>query len=224
MNKPNNHVIRGIYTIIDTSIIPINKVDKTARMILKGGGRIIQLRAKGHQPKDTLDAAERLKKIVSASGGTFLVNDRLDIALLSKADGVHLGQDDIPCHTAREISGKDFIIGISTHNMEEAATALKDGADYIGFGPIFSTPTKSEAAEPRGVEQLKELISEIDIPTVAIGGINDKNIEDVFDTGASAVAMVSNILNSKDICAKVKRLVSVAGSKNILPKRARSEI
>ena len=125
---------------------------------------------------------------------TFIVNDYIDIALAVGADGVHLGQEDMPVHEARKLMGRKKIIGISTHNLRQAINASEAGADYIGFGPMFHTNTK-EAGSPRGIRQLNQISSRIKIPIVAIGGITWENINEVLDAGAENVAVASGILS-----------------------------
>jgi thiamine-phosphate diphosphorylase len=138
---------------------------------------------------------------------TLIVNDHPDIALAADADGVHLGQDDLPVKEARKIMGKNRIIGISTHTVEQARDADRDGADYIGFGPVFHTTTK-DAGRPKGIEMLREIKRQVRIPVVAIGGITTENIRPVLEAGADAVAVASAMLRG-DIEENTKRFLEI---------------
>ena len=134
---------------------------------------------------------------------TFIMNDYIDIALAVDADGVHLGQEDMPVKEARKIMGRKRIIGISTHTLRQATEAQDSGADYIGFGPMFHTTTK-DAGRPKGIKSLREIRRHVNIPVVAIGGITWENINEILNTGADAAAVASGIL-SGDIKANLKK-------------------
>lgn len=206
--KKTPNKIRGLYAIIDTSLIALSEAEKTAVEILEGGAKIIQLRAKDAPTGPMLEAARKIRALTVSYGALFMVNDRVDVALLSRADGVHLGNEDIPAEDARKLLGKNSIIGISTHTRHEALEARKRGADYISFGPVFATKTKKDALSPRGLKALKQAIEAVSIPVVAIGGINEKNLSDVLACGVDATAIISDILTSKDIGAKVTRIIA----------------
>lgn len=163
-------------------------------VVLSAGVRCIQYREKDKARRDIYREALILRKLTDKFGAAFIVNDYTDIALAVDADGVHLGQEDLPLKEARRILGKRKIIGVSTHSTEEAIAAEAGGADYIGFGPIFHTKTK-DAGKPKGVTALKEIKKLIKIPVVAIGGIKAENLESVIDSGADAVAVSSGILS-----------------------------
>jgi len=162
---------------------------KIAREACEGGAKVVQYRDKNSQPKEMLKIADRIRKITKEFDSIFIVNDFIDIALMSGADGVHLGQDDVPLKRAREITPDGFIIGISTHSLEQALEAEKAGADYIGIGPVFATPTKENYA-PIGFSVVKEVIRKVNIPVVAIGGIDIDNIAELVEIGVQNVAMV----------------------------------
>ncbi len=202
--------MKGLYTILDTAFIEPSKATEVALKMVEGGARIIQLRAKGLPSREIFHLARDLR-VALPDDCTLIINDRPDIALLAGAEGVHLGQDDLPCHVARRLLGRDMIIGISTHNLTEALEAEREGADYVAFGPVFETKTKRDAERPKGLKALKEIKEALSIPVIAIGGINEGNIKDVLETGVDGVAMVSDILTSEDITGKVERLVSLAG-------------
>jgi len=162
---------------------------KIARQACEGGARIIQYRDKSSSGKDMLRIADKIRAITKKFNSLFIVNDFIDIALISGADGVHLGQDDVPLARAREITPDGFIIGVSTHSLEQAREAEKKGADYIGIGPVFATPTK-EKYDPIGLSTVKEVFRNVNIPLVAIGGINLKNLGELIEIGVGNIAMV----------------------------------
>ena len=173
--------------------------------VLRGGVRWVQYRDKVRSRREIYEEAIRLRKITKDYNAMFIVNDYTDIAYSVNADGVHLGQNDLPLKEARRIIGKKKIIGISTHDLEQAIEAERDGADYIGFGPVFQTMTK-DAGEPKGIDMLREVKAKVKIPVVAIGGINLENIMSVLNTRIDAVAVASAILNG-DIERNVRRFM-----------------
>lgn len=200
--------IKGLYAIMDTTYISPVDIGPVAEKALRGGVRLLQLRAKGLSSGPALNASRTLRRLTLDHGAAFIVNDRVDIAVISGADGVHLGQDDIPLPEARSLLGEGSIIGVSTHDPEEATSAEKDGADYISFGPIFPTKTKTDAQTPRGMEYLSVIRKTVSIPIVAIGGITCENAEAVLRAGADSVAVISDILLSDDITGRVSQIIS----------------
>jgi thiamine-phosphate pyrophosphorylase len=162
---------------------------KIAEEACAGGARIIQYRDKDSERNEMLKVADEIRAITKEYNALFIVNDFIDIAHMSKADGVHLGQDDIPLERAREITPEKFIIGISTHSLSQAVEAQNRGADYIGIGPVFDTPTK-ETYKTIGLSTVKEVLIKVDIPVVAIGGLNLENIRELAKIGVENVAMV----------------------------------
>jgi len=175
---------------------------------LKAGVVCVQYREKEKTRREIFNEAMSLRRLTGEYGASFIVNDHADIALAVNADGVHLGQDDLPLPEARKIMGKK-IIGISTHSLSEAVEASAGGADYIGFGPVFHTATK-DAGEPKGVEMLNEIKSRVTIPVIAIGGITIGNLPFVLKAGADGVAMASAILKG-DISENVKSFLELIG-------------
>ena len=165
--------------------------------ILIGGVKIIQHRFKKGNDKDHLEEAIKIKSLCKKYNSLFIVNDRIDIALASNADGIHLGQDDLDLKTARKLLGKSRIIGISANNPTDISNAIENDCDYIGIGPVFQTSTKKDK-EPLGLEKIKELTKDIKIPWFAIGGINKKNISNLKKYGFRKVALVSELMNSED--------------------------
>ncbi|NWF51510.1 MAG: thiamine phosphate synthase [Nitrospirae bacterium] len=192
--------------ITDPLLSDLSFEDMT-RKVLKGGFRWIQYRDKFRTRREIYEEALRLRKLTKDFNGVFIVNDYVDIAFCTNADGVHLGQNDLPIKEARKIMGKKKIIGISTHNLEQAINAEKEGADYIGFGPVFKTTTK-DAGEPKGTEILKDVKKRVKIPVVAIGGINLENIMSVLTTGVDAIAIASAILKG-DIDRNIKEFLEI---------------
>lgn len=177
---------------------------------LKGGVDILQFREKNMPAKKMVELGKKIKLLCSEYGTTFIVNDRVDIAAVLEADGVHLGQEDLDVKSARAILGDKgngkYIVGVSTHAPEQALKAVEDGADYIGVGPVFATPTK-EGRIPVGIEYINWICKNIDIPAFAIGGIDEDNIEQVISAGAKRVAVVRAIINSKSPQKAVERLI-----------------
>jgi len=182
----------GLCFITDRTIQGLSCEDMTHKVLMKGVGWI-QFREKEKTRRETYEEAVKLRRLTRDYNAILIINDFLDIAMCADADGVHLGQDDLPLGKARKIMGRDRIIGISTHNMEQAIEAEKSGADYIGFGPVFQTRTKN-AGEPKGIDMLYQVKKQVDIPVVAIGGINLENISSVLQTGVDAIAVASAIL------------------------------
>jgi len=183
----------NLYSITDQRENLLEKIEK----ILLGGVKIIQHRFKTGKDKDNLKKAIEIKSLCEKYNSLFIVNDRVDLALASNADGVHLGQDDIDISTARKLLGSSKIIGITANNPIDITEAIKNGCDYIGVGPVFQTSTK-ENKKPLGVEKIKSLTKDIHIPWFAIGGINKGNISTLKNRGISKVAIVSGLLNSED--------------------------
>ena len=165
--------------------------------VLLGGVKIIQYRFKDGEDKDNLKKAIEISYLCKKYNSLFIVNDRVDIALASNADGVHIGQNDIDIKTARKLLGNSKIIGVSANNSTDITKAIKNGCDYIGIGPVFQTLTKKNK-KPLGVENIKALTKDINIPWFAIGGINKVNISSLKNDGISKVALVSGLLNSED--------------------------
>ena len=188
-----------------------------ARRAIAGGADTIQFRQKTGSTRAMIEAGCEIREVCRNAGVTFLVNDRVDVALACEADGVHLGQDDFPIPMARALLGKDRIIGGSGGNLEEILKCQEEGADYAGFGPVYPTSSKSDAGPASGIEPLKGLISRVSIPIVAIGGITPENAGDVMKAGAWGVAVISAVCCREDPEGAVRelvRVVSFSGSIN----------
>ncbi|MBI4572503.1 MAG: thiamine phosphate synthase [candidate division NC10 bacterium] len=168
---------------------------------LSGGADMIQLRDKTGSLRDLLPQARAIQALCRARPALFIVNDRLDLALAAGADGVHVGQDDLPAEAARRLLGPGRILGVSTHSREQAEAARAAGADYIGFGPMFPTGTKETGYTPRGLEGLREARAAVSLPILAIGGITLENVAAVIGAGATAPAVISAIVAAPDIAA-----------------------
>jgi thiamine-phosphate pyrophosphorylase len=175
---------------------------------LSAGVRFFQYRNKSGSRRSIYDAAHQLAGIARHSDALFILNDHPDIAAAVEADGVHLGQDDLPIAAARKLLGAGKIIGISTHSREQAVLAGLSGADYIGFGPIFPTRTK-DAGEVQGVETLKQIKQSVTIPVIAIGGITHENCGVVLQAGADGVAVISAVLAAVNLQESARRIIKV---------------
>jgi thiamine-phosphate pyrophosphorylase len=198
-----------LYAILDAAQCRERSLDGVLKDLLRGGGRVVQLRLKEASGAEFLELAEKAGRHAASAGCLLFVNDRVDIALAAGADGVHLGQDDLPLTAARRLIG-ERIIGISTHTPSQARDAEEGGADYIGFGPMFGTNTKETGYSPRGLEMLRAVRREVKLPIVAIGGITEGNATEVLRAGADAVAMISGLMGAQDVAATVRRVLALA--------------
>ena len=189
-----------LYVITDSSLSNGKTDSEVAKLAYEGGAEVVQLRMKNTSDREMLEQATKIQNIADRMNKIFIVNDRVDIAMASNADGVHLGQDDIPLEDARRIMGDDKIIGISVSTEKEAVEAYEGGADYIAIGSIFSTRTKKDAGDGLGLDAIIKIRKAVpDIPLVAIGGINLGNIKDVIRAGADSAAVVSAVVAHDDI-------------------------
>ena len=188
-----------LYILTDHSLSRGRSNVEVVKEAIAGGADAIQLRGKGYTAKQLIQEALILRDITCESEVLFIVNDRVDVALAVDADGVHLGQDDFPIAWARRLLGKDKIIGISTHNVEEAVQAEKDGADYIGVGSVFPTTTKPDARPMAGLELITDIKENVNIPVVAIGGIKAENAAQVGMAGADCIAVISAVVSAINV-------------------------
>jgi thiamine-phosphate pyrophosphorylase len=196
-----------LYAILDPEHTRGRPAERVLIDLLEAGVSILQLRVKSLSPVDFLELAKGARTATRAHGCQLIINDRVDIALACGADGVHLGQDDLPLSAGRKLMGQK-IIGISTHDLDQARAAERAGADYIGFGPMFGTRTKATVYEARGPEMLKQIRGAVRVPIVAIGGITEENVQQVWQAGADSVAIISDILHNDDPGAKVMRILA----------------
>jgi thiamine-phosphate pyrophosphorylase len=169
-----------------------------ARMAIKGGTDTIQFRQKVGATQEMIEIVRQLKQLCLDSGVTLIVNDRVDVAIAAEADGVHLGQDDFPIRLARKLLGKSRIIGGSAATLEEAQKCLAEGADYIGFGPVYPTTSKADADPVTGIKLLKQAVEIISLPIIAIGGISVENTPEVMGAGAQGIAVISAVCCQED--------------------------
>lgn len=188
-----------LYGIIDLGYIPrLRDCNRIAEQMVTGGVDLIQLRGKGKSIDELVDLASEIHKITTRSDTPLIVNDHAEIASRAPVEGVHVGQDDDSVLVARQKAGRDLIVGKSTHSLAQAITANSEGADYIGFGPIFATPTKPDY-KPIGLGDIRQVHLDVSIPIFCIGGINIDNLQQVIDAGAQRVVMVSALLNAHSI-------------------------
>ena len=187
-----------LYGIVDLGYVEESDVTHVAEQMIEGGVDIIQLRGKGKSLDELTDYAARLHEITARSSTPLIVNDHAEIANQVPVEGVHVGQDDDSIEVARSKAGRAVLIGKSTHSLEQAFAAQREGADYIGFGPIFATPTKPDYA-PIGLTDIRRVHAEISLPIFCIGGINIDNLQRVIDAGAKRVVMVSALLKAHSI-------------------------
>jgi thiamine-phosphate pyrophosphorylase len=197
-----------LYAILDPEQTKGRATGTVLHELLDGGIKLLQLRAKAMTPVDFLRLACTTRTLTRSYSCRLIVNDRVDIALACEADGVHLGQEDLPLLAARKLMG-NRIVGISTHSTEQAKEAQYGGADYIGFGPMFGTTTKATGYSSRGPAMLCQVREAVSIPIVAIGGIAEANVAEVWQAGADSAAIISDLLSADDIADKVKRILAL---------------
>lgn len=204
LNLIKNPIPLGIYGITAENFSAGKTNFQVVEEMIKAGIKIIQYREKNKSLKEKLIEAKALAKLCKKNNVLFIVNDHIDIALMVDADGVHVGQDDMPVEDIRKILGPKKIIGLSTHSIEDAKNAMLQDIDYIGVGPIFPTTTKNR--ESVGLEYLEYVEKNIDLPYIAIGGIKEHNLHEISKRGASRIALVSEIVGAENIVVKVSEL------------------
>lgn len=190
--------IGRLHILTDTALQSRFSHIELARLAISGGADTIQFRHKAGPTREMIEVAQQMKRLCTDNGVTFIVNDRVDVALAVEAEGLHLGQDDFPISLARELFGKDRIIGGSAATMKEAQKCISDGADYVGFGPAYPTRSKADAGPVSGIDILKEVVDAIPIPIIAIGGIDETNAAEVMRSGAHGIAVISSVCCSDD--------------------------
>lgn len=198
--------IPPLYGILDPEQVAGKDIDRVLGEILAAGIKWLQLRVKALPPVEFFRIARRVREATRKHACRLIINDRVDIALACDADGVHLGQEDLPLRAGKQLmAGR--IVGISTHDVDQARAAERGGADYIGFGPMFGTSTKDTGYDARGLDMLRTIRASVELPIVAIGGINEQNVREVWQAGANSAAIISDILRADDIGSKVTRLL-----------------
>lgn len=197
-----------IYCLTDSRQSLGRSTLEVVRQMLAAGIQLLQYREKDKEAGVMLEECMAIRELTRKAGCCFIVNDHVDIALLCEADGVHVGQDDLPLAAVRRLVGKERIVGVSTHRWSEAEAAISGGADYIGVGPIFATATKT-TTPPVGFAYLEEAAAKCSIPFVTIGGINEKTVAEAVRHGARLCGIVSDITSADDIPAKIAKLRSI---------------
>jgi thiamine-phosphate pyrophosphorylase len=187
-----------LYGIIDLGYIEGSDAARVVAQMIEGGVDLIQLRGKGKSIDELADLTAQLHDTTAKFSTPLIVNDHAEIASRVPVEGVHVGQDDDPIEVARQRAGRDILVGKSTHNIEQARAAEREGADYIGFGPIFATPTKPDYL-PIGLADIRRVHAEVILPIFCIGGINIDNLQSVIDAGAKRVVVVSALLKAHSI-------------------------
>lgn len=182
---------------------------------LKGGIRAVQLREKGLSAAKTLSLAREMRELARAYNARLLINDRVDMAMLADADGVHLGNGSVAPEAARELLGPEKLIGVSTHSVKEAKEASARGADFILFGPVYETPSKAAYGPPLGLKALEETIAAVDIPVYGLGGIKIENIPEVLKTGPAGVAIISAILAASDVRSSAEAFIRAVAQRRL---------
>jgi len=195
-----------LYVITDVVQSHGRSALEIARAALEGGADAVQLRDKSSPAINLCRSAVEIQPLARKFGALFVVNDRADVALLSRSDGLHLGQEDLPAREARRLLPRPVVLGISAGTRDEARRAEKDGADYLGVGPIFATGTKPDAGPALGLEALGAIVRSVSIPVVAIGGIDRDNIAAVIATGAAGAAVVTAVVSAEDMAAASRAL------------------
>jgi thiamine-phosphate pyrophosphorylase len=195
-----------LYLVTDAGLSRGRPAAEVVAAAIRGGVTMVQYREKSAATLAMLEEAREIRRLCARAGVPFIVNDRLDVALAAGADGVHVGQDDLPAAAARRLIGPDRILGVSAGTPEEARRAQEDGADYIGASPIFATPTKPDAPPAMGVEGLRRLAAAVSVPVVAIGGMNARNAALIVAAGAAGAAVVSAIVAAEDVEAAAREI------------------
>jgi thiamine-phosphate pyrophosphorylase len=195
-----------LYVILDGQASGGRRLDALLDAVLEGGCRLVQLRDKTLPPAELYPLAQALRRRCLEAGALFIVNDRVDLALALHADGAHVGQDDLPAREARRLLPPPMLLGVSTHDLDQARRARDDGADYIAVGSMFPTATKT-GFELVGPELLRQVRPEIPVPLVAIGGITPANVGEVIEAGADTAAVISAVGGAPDPAAAVRRFL-----------------
>lgn len=206
----------SLYLVTDPDLLKGRDIARVVEEAVRGGVTMVQLREKNCSTRDFLDKAVILKKCLSPYGIPLIINDRLDIALAADADGLHIGQSDMPWEIARNILGPDKILGLSLEHPDQARQAAGFAVDYVAASPVFSTPTKTDTAKPLGIEGIRKIKQQCSLPLVGIGGIHKHNIQDVIEAGADGAAVVSAILGHKNTQAAARILKDLITNAHVL--------
>jgi thiamine-phosphate pyrophosphorylase len=204
-------VLPRLYVILDAALITSSEID-CALSLAEAGVRLLQYRNKSAPARQYLESSRKLAEVLLPQGVTFFLNDRPDVAFLAGATGVHVGQDDLEVEQARQIVGRDKLVGVSTHNLEQFERAAASSADYIALGPIFSTSSKANPDPVVGLDLLRKARALTDKPVVAIGGISLERAAAVIEAGADSVAVISGILGAPDPAQRARQYIDTLAS------------
>jgi thiamine-phosphate pyrophosphorylase len=211
-----------LYLVTDAGLSQGRSHRQIVEAAIRGGVTLVQYREKSASTRQMVEEGSILCAFCHAYHIPFIVNDRVDVAMATGADGVHVGQDDLPASLARQLLGPDKIVGVSVENIEQVQKALADGADYVGASPVFSTPTKPDAPPPVGLSGLRIISHASLVPVVAIGGLNSKNAAEVMQAGAAGVAVVSAIVSAEDPEKAARELRQIIDAARLKPRMANS--
>jgi thiamine-phosphate pyrophosphorylase len=211
LRRDKRERVTGLYVILDQEVLGERDQGEVAHQAMSGGAKAIQLRDKHRERRDVLATALKLKEVCSQFGALLIINDYLDIALASDADGLHLGQSDLPLPVARHLLPLDKLLGCSTTSLQEALQAQAEGADYIAVGSIYTTSSKADAVVV-GLETLRQIKAAISLPIVAIGGINEGNAAQVIEAGADSVAVIGAVLGTANAEQAARQLTAQIGA------------
>lgn len=200
-----------LYVISDRDIARGRPEPEVMREAIEGGATCFQLRGKNMTGREMYEIGKKLRQLATDTGTLFIVNDRVDVAIAVQADGVHIGQDDLPLLVTRELVGRHRLVGVSAGTPDEAKEAEKLGADYLGVGSVFHTATKADAGEPIGLKGLEEIVASVKIPVVAIGGIDSSNALEAIRVGACGVAVISAIVGAQDVREATRQMARTIG-------------
>lgn len=204
-----NKAIGKLHILTDTVLQSRFSHEQLTELVIAGGADTVQFRQKSGSSREMIETALKMRAICEDKEALFIVNDRVDIALASHAHGVHLGQNDFPIPMARDILGAGCVIGGSAATLKEAHKCLSEGADYVGFGPVYPTGSKADAGPVSGIGTLRQVVKEIPLPIIAIGGIDEGNVREVMETGAAGVAVISAVCCQEDPRGATRRLNEV---------------
>jgi thiamine-phosphate pyrophosphorylase len=202
-----------LYAILDLGYVEPSRAEDAARALLEGGADVLQLRGKEQSIPELRALAEKLHHLTSAAGVPLIINDHAEIAREVPVEGLHLGQDDLSIVAAREVVRRDCLVGKSTHSLAQARAAVREGADYIGFGPLFATPTKPDY-QPIGTVDIRRVHELVQLPIFCIGGIKRRNLGAVLNSGATRVVIVSDLLQSADIASATRETKALLSNLN----------
>lgn len=197
-----------LYAILDLGYVAAGEAERVAGALLEGGADVLQLRGKNETVQDLVALAAKLHRLTSAAGVPLIINDHPEIARDLPVEGLHLGQDDLPIAQAREVVRRECWIGKSTHSVTQATAAIEEGADYIGFGPLFATPTKPDY-RPIGLAEIRRAQNLVQRPVFCIGGIKVSNLPEILRAGAKRVVIVSGLLQDPDVAAATRKAKSL---------------